>query len=237
MTLKEILSRIDSIEGWLSEEVITTFFKLIKSSDPKIILEIGAWKGKSSVVFGLSSNARAKVFSLDPFTGSQEHKHLYGENLDTFDEYKQNIKRNKLENKVIPIIGKTGTLTKSQLKIFQESGIDFLFIDGSHEYEDVLNDFKFWSPYLNQNSIIAFHDYKWPGVKKVIWEEFFEDPRFGKITRVEDTFISKTIKKPSVTDKLYNDFYLRYLKINQKLKRKKRKLRKKLKKIGLNSNL
>ena len=36
---------------------------------------------------------------------------------------------------------------------------DFIYIDASHEYEDVLNDLKMFLPKLKSNGIIAGHDW------------------------------------------------------------------------------
>ena len=44
------------------------------------------------------------------------------------------------------------------MKYLNGNKIDFLFIDGDHTYEGVKQDFEMYSPLLNKNGIIAFHD-------------------------------------------------------------------------------
>jgi len=46
----------------------------------------------------------------------------------------------------------------SVLKLLGTEKIDFLFIDGSHTYEDVKKDYELWSP---NASVIGFHDIVW----------------------------------------------------------------------------
>jgi predicted O-methyltransferase YrrM len=50
--------------------------------------------------------------------------------------------------------------------------IDFLFIDGWHEYDKVKADWNAWSKRLASGAIVAFHDSAWaPGVQRVISED------------------------------------------------------------------
>ena len=59
------------------------------------------------------------------------------------------------------------------LKKIYFSRINFAFIDGSHEYEDVKNEIDFISKRQNKNDIIFFDDYNekhFPGVVKAINE-------------------------------------------------------------------
>jgi precorrin-6B methylase 2 len=51
--------------------------------------------------------------------------------------------------------------------------IDLIFIDDGHQEPDIRGDIVGWLPHMNQDSIMAFHDYttaQWPDVKKVVDE-------------------------------------------------------------------
>jgi predicted O-methyltransferase YrrM len=51
--------------------------------------------------------------------------------------------------------------------------VDFVFIDGDHEYEGVKRDFELYSPLVRPGGLIAFHDINemyWPGVGR-LWDE------------------------------------------------------------------
>lgn len=49
---------------------------------------------------------------------------------------------------------------------------DFLFIDGGHEYENAINDFRNYGPLVRKGGLMAFHDItqEWPGVRRA-WDE------------------------------------------------------------------
>ena len=51
-------------------------------------------------------------------------------------------------------------------KIPEGVTFDFGLIDGDHSYEWVVKDFQWLYPKMNNNGIIAFHDYTAPDVKK-----------------------------------------------------------------------
>jgi predicted O-methyltransferase YrrM len=55
--------------------------------------------------------------------------------------------------------------------------VDFLFIDGDHEYDGVKRDFELYAPLVGPGGLIAFHDVNesnWPGVIR-LWNEIKPD--------------------------------------------------------------
>ena len=58
--------------------------------------------------------------------------------------------------------------------IYKDNSIDFVFIDGGHEYEQVYADIIAWLPKLKIGGYISGHDYLEPscGVKKAVDEIF-----------------------------------------------------------------
>ncbi len=44
-------------------------------------------------------------------------------------------------------------------RLFEPGSIDFVYIDGSHQYQDVLNDISAWWPILSDKGILAGHDF------------------------------------------------------------------------------
>ena len=72
---------------------------------------------------------------------------------------------------------------------FEDQSLDFVFIDASHEYEDVKKDIEAWLPKIKTGGILAGHDYYvgnvdyFPGVKKAVNE------CLSNIQTSEDCFI------------------------------------------------
>jgi hypothetical protein len=156
---------IDSVEGFLLEGQEKWLFKRARSlPDCTNLVEIGSFKGRSTccLAFGCRTSKK-RVFAVDSFDGN-----LWESQYRTFfQEFEQNIERCGLSSYVEPVKGSSTDVAKNW-----NQPIHFLFIDGSHRYEDVLADFAGFLPHVLPGGIIAFHDVceSKPGVWKA-WNE------------------------------------------------------------------
>jgi hypothetical protein len=84
--------------------------------------------------------------------------------------------------------------------------IELLFVDGSHEEEDVRHDFETWVPKVVDGGIVAFHDTTWhPGVRKVVAEKIYASHAFRDVRFVigSTTIASKIERGNSPYDRLH----------------------------------
>ena len=160
----EIVPYLEAIEGWLSQAEGIVLYSYAYANKLGDIVEIGSYKGKSTcwLAAGIhDSGSKHKVYAIDPFTGSKEHKDKVGKvlntgglfNGNTFEDFKNNIERFSLKNYVLP-----GIMTSKEAVEDWDGPIGVLFIDGSHEYEDVRFDFLSWSKFVPDGGIIILHD-------------------------------------------------------------------------------
>jgi len=136
-------------------------------------VEIGSWKGKSTVWLGngIRNNPEAKLFSIDPHYGDRKNG---CDKEDTYSEFKKNIRKAKLVE-TVTLIRKT---SEEAGKEFSEK-IDLLFIDGGHSYEEANSDFTVWSKKLNPGAWVVFHDATiLPGPWKAARDGIFFSPRY-----------------------------------------------------------
>jgi SAM-dependent methyltransferase len=149
------------------------------ASENSIFVEVGCWKGKSSAFLGveiINSNKNIKLYCIDTWNGSIEHKE---NSLVATDEVYQlflnNIK--DLRSVITPI--RTDSLSASAK--FENESLDAVFIDASHQYEDVKNDINAWYPKVKHGGVLAGHDYHdtWPGVIQAV-DEFFINQHVDK---------------------------------------------------------
>lgn len=160
----QYLPHLEEIDGWLLLAEATELFSICEqiSSQRPIVCEIGAWRGKSAYVLGTAlKNKNGVLYSVDPFNGegdsaSQDsYRHTMSQMSETLlEDFEQTIKKYGLENNVnaIPF------LSEEARPKFSEDHIDFLFIDGNHEYDAVKKDYKLWSSLIPSGGKIALHD-------------------------------------------------------------------------------
>lgn len=146
---------------------------MVERFDDAHFVEVGSWKGRSSVYMGVeifNSNKHIKFDCIDlwEYDSSQNdlQEHMYNGLYETF---LNNIK--PLGNTINPIKGKSVECAKS----YPDKSIDFVFIDAAHDYENVKADISAWLPKVKPNGIIAGHDFdSSQGVRDAV-KEFFSD--------------------------------------------------------------
>jgi len=192
------------IEGWLGENEGKLLYELARKCTGKgVIVEIGSWKGKSTIHLAKGSKAgkNIRVYAIDPHTGSKIQKEKFGK-LWTFNEFKNNIMNAGLSDIVTPLV-KT---SEEAAREFKEP-VELVFIDGDHDYEMVKLDFELWCPKLVEGGIIACHDTtNWPGPKKAAEKFIYKSGNFKNIGLVGSITYAEKSDVFSPVDKLRNSF-------------------------------
>lgn len=218
--IKELVKNVEGYFGDIEGAFLYSAAKTIKGRG--IILEIGSWKGKSTIWLAKASlsGPKVKVYAVDPHTGSPEHKEQFG-TVDTFSDFKQNIERAGVTETVIPIV-------KTSMQAAQEwdgSPIEFLWIDGAHEYEMVKQDFDLWSPYVVEGGTIAFHDTGLrsgtQGPKEFVEQHIFPSRFFKDVRFYETITIATKVSENTVLDRIKNLLMLCLKRVYQQVRRMK----------------
>ncbi len=159
-------------EWWLYETAS-------RLQDSAVLVEIGSFKGRSTACLALGcQGTRKRVYTIDTFNGNDVDFH----ERDFFETFRANLDRAGLCDWVESLIGDSKDVGKRWSR-----PIDFIFIDGSHQYVDVLSDFETFYPHVKQGGLIAFHDVVdgWPGPLEV-WERVARHRlvRIGRCTTI-----------------------------------------------------
>ena len=158
-----------NIEGWFDFPKLYTHAAQSFSSDSHFV-EVGSWMGQSASFLAVeikNSNKLIKLDCVDTWEGSAEHSDVAEVKANSlFDTFLNNIKP---VNQIINPI----KLTSSEAsKLYTDNSLDFVFLDASHDYDNVKLDVMCWYPKVKQGGILAGHDYNgaWPGVIKAVNE-------------------------------------------------------------------
>jgi predicted O-methyltransferase YrrM len=187
---------IADVPGWLTDEEGEALYDLARACTGKgVIVEIGSWKGKSTICLGLGSRAGASlpVYAVDPHADYR------------FGDFKTNVERAGIADLVRPI----ASLSQPAADQFEEP-IELLFVDGSHEYELVLEDFEKWVPKVVEDGWVAFHDTTWTaGPRKVVGEAIYRSRRFKDVRFVVgSTTVARKVRRNALADRARNRYVL-----------------------------
>jgi len=182
---------IKDVPGWLSDEEGEALYELAKRCTGEgVIVEIGSWKGKSTICLGLGSRAGSgvRVFAVDPHA---DYRH---------GEFKENIERAGIADLVTPVKG----MSQEVVDDFDQP-IELLFVDGSHEEEDVRHDFDTWVPKVVDGGAVAFHDTTWhAGVRRVVAEQIYASRQFRDVRFViGSTTVARKVFENTARDRLH----------------------------------
>jgi predicted O-methyltransferase YrrM len=61
-------------------------------------------------------------------------------------------------------------------KFVEDKSLDFIYIDGNHQYSSVKEDIQVWYNKIKPGGIISGHDFNWIPVSKAVIEFFNEQP-------------------------------------------------------------
>jgi predicted O-methyltransferase YrrM len=188
--VKRLRELIADIPGWLTDEEGEALYELAKQCIGRgVIVEIGSWKGKSTTCLGLGSRAgnNVRIYAIDPHADYR------------FSEFKENIERAGISDLVTPI----ASTSQAHAPDFDEP-IELLFIDGSHEYEDVKADFEQWLPKVVEGGTIAVHDTTlWEGPKRVVEDNVYRSTRFKDVRFVfGSTTVGTKVHENTAADRL-----------------------------------
>ena len=168
--INDVGSIAEKIDGWLGKREGPYLYALAKrSATPGVIVEIGSWKGKSTVWLakGSESVKGPEIFAIDPHVGGPDLEKLGLFNVSTEAEFLKNMRIARVDNRVHAIVKSSC----DALKEWREP-VGLLWIDGDHSYENVSQDFYGWIKHLTPDGIVAFHDtYSWEGVRRLVDDE------------------------------------------------------------------
>ena len=152
-------------------------YRLARSVSSGCIVEVGSYRGRSSVFLGKGSldGANVPVYAIDP------HRNFIGVLGGVFGPKDRTaFYRSMLDNGCSEIV----SLINLSSECFSESWkepISLLWIDGDHSYEGVKSDFRCWLPHLQTNATIVFDD--------------ATDPKLGPRKLIDELTVSKQFEE------------------------------------------
>ena len=115
-------------------------------------VEVGTERGQYAKAM-LTRNPDLKLYCVDPWIAYQGYReHVTQEKLDWL--YSEAVTRLEGLNAVL-----VRKFSHDAAADFKDESIDFVYIDGNHEFRHVVNDIADWTPKVRKGGIVSGHDY------------------------------------------------------------------------------
>ena len=176
--ISQTLNYSENLSGHLRKREVQLLAALTFVRFPGDILEIGSFKGKSTIILAKSAKAAGldKIYACDPLslscetdpsdaTGEELPAIFYG-NLDTH-HVRQTVEFHQMKSE--------------QLAESWNRPLKILWIDGDHTFKGVMLDFTLFKPYLTPGAIVCFHDvlHGFEGPIRTFMESVLLSDQFG----------------------------------------------------------
>ena len=160
------------IPGWTFEEKSRYMFDIVLDLKPKVVVEVGVWRGLSVASFCAASLVqKCEVFAIDPWSKSAMSENGYNkclteeqDQLDlVYNQFVRDFKVLELD-KNLTTIRKTSWDASSD---FADSSIDIFHLDGAHTEWDSTRDLIAWTPKIRVGGLFIMDDANWETMKLV----------------------------------------------------------------------
>jgi hypothetical protein len=167
----------EDLQGWNSDSL--AFDKAFERTGPKTIIDVGVWKGGSTLALARRLKDQAidgVVIAVDTFLGSSEHwiPHQFGDyrkdlrirhgSPQLYWQFLSNVARAGMQDYILPF----QQTSSNAADILSELSItaDLIHIDAGHDEKSVTDDLERYWPILKIQGTMVIDDYcdEWPSV-------------------------------------------------------------------------
>lgn len=157
----------EDLQGWNSNSPI--FKDLVEEVKPKVIIEVGSWKGASAIQMAKAAQAlglNTKLYCIDTWLGSlefRENEEYFGGNswgrmlLHGYPQVYYQFLSNIIHQGVVEMIEPVPSISRDAAPFVPQA--DLIYLDGNHYYEAVLEDLRTFWPKLRPGGIMFGDDY------------------------------------------------------------------------------
>ena len=170
------------VDGWfnfapLYDDVVNW------SSDGDLFVEVGCWLGKSTCYLAEAiklSGKDIKLYAVDTWNGSDEEEHKKWIQQNGEDSVFLRFIRHMLWAEIMEYIVPLRLESVNAAQIFNDSSLQFVFLDADHHYPSIRADIDAWLPKIQKGGYIGGHDYNpenphAAGIVQAVKETFGDD--------------------------------------------------------------
>lgn len=154
----DAVSAAGQVEGWLTDEQAHQLWHSAASLEPKQrIVEIGSFRGRSTVALALAAPEGVEILAIDPHSGvdraPQETKLDLDAGAEDGEVFARNLERFGVADRVNHI-RKRSSHALGDVR----SPVDMLFIDGAHGFRSARQDIVLYGDLVPHGGTMLIHD-------------------------------------------------------------------------------
>jgi predicted O-methyltransferase YrrM len=178
------------VPGWNSQNKI--FDRLVNETRPSVIIEVGTWLGASAIHMATAARnagVSCTIYCVDTWLGAEEFWTRFADTPErnlalkngypsVYYKFLSNVVEHGSQDTIVPIPNTShiGSIILKHMRV----QADLIYVDGSHEYEDVKSDIKDYMPLLRKGGVMFGDDMTWKSVREAV------DHSLGKKVEVVD---------------------------------------------------
>jgi len=179
LTRDNLATLLKPIHGWCSAEKSEWLAEWIAANNPRRIVEIGVFGGRSLLVMGLALKQQADdgscrngyALGIDPY----DPTYAIEEDLDPANrEWWNTVDMEPIyqgalallcKHEVTKFAGIVRSSAEQIAKLFPHESLDLVHVDGCHSETASCRDVKTWFPLLRHGGVMVLDDTDWPSVR------------------------------------------------------------------------
>lgn len=156
--LQETMELVADVDGWMSPGQGATLFDSARNCPPGgRIVEIGSFRGRSTVVLASAADPSVRVVAIDPHAGNdrgpQEIDGFVDEAADDHAVFTGNLVAAGVADRVHHVREFSDTALD-----MVDGRVDVLYVDGAHRYRPALADIRAWGDRVADGGTMLIHD-------------------------------------------------------------------------------
>lgn len=205
-----------AMEGWCTPEKASILAELILARQPRLLVEIGVFGGKSLIPMALCLREIGEGISIgiDPWEldaaiegdNGPEHNEWWSKNVD-LERIHVGFVKKVLELELTKQCRWLRARSERAVCLFDDESIDFLHLDGNHSELASCRDVALWEPKMKENSVWVLDDSNWQTQSKAVemikaagWKTFYDCTTYQVLERDAKTKSNETkVHSPSET--------------------------------------
>jgi predicted O-methyltransferase YrrM len=204
-SFEAVLASVAGVEGWMSPDQARRLYDAAARTDAgQRIVEIGSFRGRSTIVLASAAPAGVSVVAIDPHAGNdrgpQEIEGFADEAAGDHEVFNTNLVAAGVAERV------------THLRMFSDAAhdgvdgaIEVLYIDGAHRYAPARTDIRDWGARVSKGGTMLIHDsFSSVGVTLAIMRELVPGKRWRYVGRARSLTEYRADLEPTLSARLSN---------------------------------